>query len=260
MILNSITQKRGYALIYYDEGRCLLTDKKLAAKLEINEPFDLTLLLKENELFATNFSEQLALSYLLKFPCSEKKLKEYLLGKGIQKRAVETTLQKLKDYHYLNDEAFAEYFTQSCIEQGKGEKYIRRKLKEKGIGDELSQKALGLYSKEEQNENAKRFLESKNRSLKKYPPAIRKEKLYRSGIQAGFSSSDVVKTVNELINQDNNDFDDYYIPLINKKIYALQKKGLTDREINQKIMAEFRKKGAEQALIRKCLDEAENRN
>ncbi len=254
MILNSITQKRGYALIYYGDGHCLLTDKKLADKLETNKPFDLALLLEENEKFATDFSEQLALSYLLRFPCSEKKLKEYLLGKHFQKKAIEKTMQRLRDYRYLDDETFAEHFTQNCIDQGKGEKYIRQKLREKGIPAEIVQKALSMYSREMQLENAKSFLEGKNKSLKKYPPEIRKEKLYRSGIQAGFSTNDVIGTVNELIAQDTDNFDDYYIPLINKKISALEKKGLTGREIKQKITAEFRQKGAEQSLIQKCLE------
>ncbi len=254
VILDSIIYKKNYAVISYKGEKQLLVDKELANTLTPGETFNLYEILNKNENFAKKLCSSVATNYLLRFPCTEKKLRSYLFSKGFQRNAIDDTVKMLKDNHYLNDKLLAEYFAEDCITSAKGSGYICRKLREKGVAEETINAVLQTYSVEDQQRNAATFLRNKNERLKKYPPTIRREKLYSSGVQQGYSSNMIMHIISDLLNNEDCDYSDYYIPLINKKIAALRKKNISEKELYAKIMVEFRKKGASSDLIIKCLE------
>ena len=68
-------------------------------------------------------------------------LKEKLLEKGYPEDEAGQAVEKLKDYGYINDEAFAHDFAQKGIREGKGSKRIETELKRRGIDPGLAKEA-----------------------------------------------------------------------------------------------------------------------
>ena len=64
-------------------------------------------------------------------------LSKKLLEKGYSKEDVAECISKLIDYGYLNDAEYAIRACQILIERGKGNQYIKQKLKQSGIASEL---------------------------------------------------------------------------------------------------------------------------
>ena len=77
-----------------------------------------------------------ALKYLGARMCSAHKLKEYLKGKGYEEDEIDKVIAELKEYHYVDDLAYAKTFIEAGYEKGRGIARIRRELKEKGVDAE----------------------------------------------------------------------------------------------------------------------------
>ena len=60
-----------------------------------------------------------------------------LLEKGYPKEDVSACISKLIEYGYLNDAEYAIRACQILIERGKGNQYIKQKLKQSGISSDL---------------------------------------------------------------------------------------------------------------------------
>ena len=72
---------------------------------------------------------------------SQKQVKDYLKGKGYPPECIERAINKLIDYGYINDEAYAcEYVRLYSRKDGK--RKIAFALKNKGVADELIEQAF----------------------------------------------------------------------------------------------------------------------
>ncbi len=69
-------------------------------------------------------------------------LRRKLLKKGYRQEAVEQVIARLSEADLLNDLRFAEHYTRSKTESGKGPAWIRRKLEEKGIPQGVVEQVL----------------------------------------------------------------------------------------------------------------------
>lgn len=262
MILNSIIYKKDGAILNYGEENSLLIDNTLIKKynLQPDKEFNINEILSDNEEYAKQLAKEYALNFLSYAARSEKQVYEHLRKKHIQKRAVEATVEMLKSHNYINDNDFASVFCENMKLSGKSKRYISQKLTEKGIAPLIIEDVLQCYTTDEQFHNAQRFLESKNKSMKKYPPKIRKEKLYRSALSQGFSQDTVQKITNELLKDEDSDFDDYYKALILKKVSSLKRKNLTDKELKLKAYTALLPKGTPKDLIDSIIENYEDEN
>lgn len=66
-----------------------------------------------------------------------------LLNKGYSRKDVEIVINQLSNADLINDVRFAEQYTRSKTEAGKGPAWIRRKLSEKGVDHEIVKQVLG---------------------------------------------------------------------------------------------------------------------
>lgn len=111
-------------------------------------------------------SFDMAVSYLEKYVVSEKGLKDYLKKKSFDGKVIEKTIEKLKDYGFIDDEKFAKNYFES-LSANKGKRAIANKLKEKGISSEIIDSLLENVDEEAQIEMAtslaKKFV--KNRQI-----------------------------------------------------------------------------------------------
>ena len=141
------------------------------------------------------------LNLVSKFSKTEKQLKNYLKEKGFAFQAINYAVQKLKEYNYINDEAYAHnyYLTKKNI---KGKKAIAYELKNRGVSEETIQNLLNqdLESEEEVIEKiAKKFIKNKPNDPKL------KEKLFRHLAGKGFNFEAINKTTKKILSEDNNE-------------------------------------------------------
>ena len=74
----------------------------------------------------------MAVSYMEKYVVSEKGIKDYLKKKSFSDKTIKSTLEKLQEYGFVNDEKFARNYFDS-LAGTKGKRAIANKLREKGI-------------------------------------------------------------------------------------------------------------------------------
>ena len=72
-------------------------------------------------------------------------LMEKLLARGYSREASQEAIEKLKEYGYINDEAYAESLARRAADSGRGSRRIAYELKEKGIDKDLASRAASGY-------------------------------------------------------------------------------------------------------------------
>ncbi len=72
---------------------------------------------------------------------TEQELSKKLLEKGYAEEEVRSALDKLRDYGYVNDEAYARGMAEKGMREGKGSARIETELKKRGIDPELAREA-----------------------------------------------------------------------------------------------------------------------
>ena len=86
---------------------------------------------------------QQSLNYLSYRPRSEHELRRYLGQKGHAPETIDSALQKLRDYHYLDDEAFALTWVENRQRfRPRGPRLLRAELLQKGIEREVADQAV----------------------------------------------------------------------------------------------------------------------
>lgn len=259
MIVNNIKSANGVCLLCYGGDEKMAVDPRLAARFGLSEGvnFDITALRELNDDFEQMYATDAAFTYLTGSARTEKQLKDKLFSLGISAKAVMTAVNKMKGYGYINDRAYAESFVNSAALSLKGPGYIKNKLREKGVGAEDTGAALATYSLGARRENAEKAAAGKNRSLGKYPPVIRREKISRALASLGYSAEDIREAVEAALSVPGENADSgyeaFYVPKIERKIASMIRKGTDKNTISRKIAAEFTFKGAERETVEKCL-------
>ena len=82
-----------------------------------------------------------ALSFVTKSKKTQKQVKEHLYSKGYTEQTVESVIEKMKDYRFLDDGDYAETYAKS-YSKTKGKKLIEIELKKKGVSEEDMSEAI----------------------------------------------------------------------------------------------------------------------
>lgn len=108
-----------------------------------------------------------ALRLLTYRPRSEKEIRDRLVRKQFDPMIINQVIEKLKEDKLLNDEEFAEWWTeQRQTFRGKSKYVIKRELSEKGVERDTVDKAVSTAK--DDYETAKEYLERKRRMFEKY--------------------------------------------------------------------------------------------
>lgn len=96
---------------------------------------------------------------------SEAEVRAKLIQSGFSAKIVEPTLEKLRALKLLDDEAFAQSFTQSRIEnRGYGPLRLERELRQRGVAEPIVGRILAdAFGKQEGKERARALLEKRFR-------------------------------------------------------------------------------------------------
>ncbi len=79
-----------------------------------------------------------AANYLSRGYKTVHQMREYLIGRGYDEETTEYVIQKLKDYRYLDDEAYARMYVEQN-DSSKGSRRIKQELVSKGIAVSLAE-------------------------------------------------------------------------------------------------------------------------
>lgn len=144
---------------------------------------------------------QYALSYINRYPKSEKELKAKLLQKWYSLRDTENTIDALKEQNFVNDERFTEsYINSEICKKGKPPISIFQKLYQKWIDKQLIKEKFAKMDNEIQQWVKEKIL----REIQKY-----QQKAEQKGEEAnpmdiiqkisrkGYKIDDVIKAVNK---------------------------------------------------------------
>jgi regulatory protein len=125
------------------------------------------------------------LNWVLMRPHSEREFKDYLRRKKADKDLIENWTAEFRDRKYLDDKAFAVWFSENRARKNKSNRSIVSELFSKGINRELINEILGGEEKDELTRL--RELIAKKKKAARYKNDT--EKLARYLVQQGFSWS-----------------------------------------------------------------------
>lgn len=175
---------------------------------------------------------------------------EYKNKKFLTQKQIDNIIKKLKQFNYINDELLANSLLDYYIRNNKGPLYIKHKLVEKKIDENIIKLVLEQYdSKKEEEIIIKILLKETNHNLpiKKY-----KINLINKLIRNGFNNSLIYKLVDNLEVEDNSEelIEKDYLKVLNK----VNKKDKSESEKRQLIINYLLYKGYEYSLIKKFLN------
>ena len=141
-----------------------------------------------------------SLSLLAKVMKTEKQLREYLSEKKYPKSCIDKAVDKLKDYGYINDQAFCENYV-NLSGESKSKRKIKFELLQKGVKNELIDQVLEKLSDENERQVCLKFAQKfmKNREI----DVNTKQKFYNHLASKGFNFSDISQAWEEVVNDRN---------------------------------------------------------
>lgn len=129
---------------------------------------------------------------------TEKELRTYMKDSELTLEQVDSIIQKLYEYHFLDDDKYTSCFIENAIRQGKGHKYIRYNLLEKGISNYLIDKYLSESDEEYEYNVIFEKMQKEATKLTKYPKKMQELKIREKMQRLGFSSSIIKKVISNI--------------------------------------------------------------
>jgi regulatory protein len=148
---------------------------------------------------------QVAVNFISYRPRSSKEIVDKLARKGFTRELALEVVDQLKELSLLNDLQFARMFVRDKL-RGKpmGKAMLRRKLLEKGIAFQLSERVLKEYVTEENEQEAAKALAVRKMKMSRsrlstLDPLARQKRLIDYLLSRGFSQDVATKTVRSII-------------------------------------------------------------
>lgn len=183
-----------------------------------------------------------ALNLINKYSYTTYKLEKKLKEKEISAINIKKIMEYINKYHLINDEEFAKMLANDLVNKHKGEIFIKNKLFQLGIDEEINNKIIANVSKDDLKDNAVKLIKSLDDKYSKRKIINKKEKIYASLKQHGYSNyiiseafkSVMLKKINisETINNDYLKFKRMYDDN-SKIINALKRKGYSYSKIKE---------------------------
>lgn len=122
-----------------------------------------------------------------------KQIRDYLYKKGYEKVTIDYVVEKLKEYNYLDDQAYADAYLKT-FKSKYGEYKLKEKLRLKGVGENIIDDSL----KQIDNDDEIIYNLAIKYMKKKEPTSENFVKLSRFLSMRGFSYDDIKSVLNKL--------------------------------------------------------------
>ncbi|CAI55779.1 Putative regulatory protein, RecX family [Latilactobacillus sakei subsp. sakei 23K] len=200
---------------------------------------------------------QLALNYLSHQLRTEKELTQYLRDHEITPEGIETSLTKLRELHYLDDQDYADSYVRTVINTSdKGPKVVRQKLIQKGVSANHIDQALTLYTDEEQVTVG---LATAQKLAKKYRHSSffeQQQKIKQGLMQKGFGGDNLSRIIDELALEEDSDSEADALAALGEKKWRRYRL-LEPRERRMKMQQALYRKGFNIDAINRFIDDQE---
>jgi regulatory protein len=192
--------------VFIDEKPAFRVSATLLAKcgLHTGQPIDQATADELGAAAARETAYQDALNFVSYRPRSSKEIIDKLTHKGFERELANQVVDQLKDQRLLNDVEFARMYVRDRL-KGKpmGKALLRKKLMEKGISFQLSERVLKEYVTDENEETAAqtllaRKLKTGAARLSKLDSAARQKRLTEYLLRRGFSIEIASKTARSM--------------------------------------------------------------
>lgn len=136
-----------------------------------------------------SYAFEKCVDYLSKSMKTTKQIRDYLRKKGVVSEVEEIVVQKLKDYHYVDDQLYVQLYTEQNS-LSKGQRRIKNELMQKGIYKEMAEQVEVDDQKQRQTavELSQKYMKNKTNDFKTL------QKLQRFLVYRGFDY-DVVSQI-----------------------------------------------------------------
>ncbi len=106
-----------------------------------------------------------ALSFISRSKKTKKQVETYLAGKGYTEKTIESVVEKMKGYNFIDDGEYAEEYA-AAYSKNKGKRLIALELKRKGVSDADMRAALeNVGDESEAAENvARKYMKNKEKN------------------------------------------------------------------------------------------------
>lgn len=185
---------------------------------------------------------QLALTYISYQLRTVQEVNHFLQEKGFNREQQKKIIQRLADLRVIDDAFYAESYIRTQLAlSDKGPKQIQQKLKQKGINDEIIQKALHLFDEQSERELALKTAIKLNKKIHHKSHRERLQKIRLGLLQKGYHSSIIEQVMEQLaIEADEQE-----------EKNALEKAGMLVWNRNSRLPFTKRKQKVKQALYSK---------
>lgn len=130
---------------------------------------------------------------------TEAGLRQKLSRRGFEDAVIDATVAKLQKLHFIDDQKFAhDYVAYRSRTSPLGRYHLKAKLLQKGIAKELAKQVTDTISAEEELALARTLATKRQRTLMRFEPEDRKQKLARFLAARGFSSPTVYAIIGEM--------------------------------------------------------------
>lgn len=243
--------------IYLDEAYAFGIDEEvliryqLAKGKELTE-FDITQIQYEDEIrkalnAAINF-----LSFRMR---SKDEIRQHLKKKEWDEPVIHAVLLELAERKYVDDLDFASAYVRTQVNGGKkGPLNIKQELKQKGINDQLIERAMNEYSKEQQIDHAIQLGNKLAKQNSKLSELFLKQKIEQFLMTKGFPFS-IISIAIEEIEYEKDEDDEWSALQIQAEKAHRRYKNLTGFEYEQKMKQALYRKGFSIEGIERYLSE-----
>ncbi len=139
-----------------------------------------------------------ALTHITATMKTEKEIRTFLAGKGYLEDVIDDTIERMKNYGFLDDEAYAKSYAES-VSKRKGSRLIAQELRKKGVPDEAIEGALSSVEGETESarEVLRKYLRGKDLSDRKTV-----QKAYSHLLSRGFGYDTAREALSALVQED----------------------------------------------------------
>lgn len=131
---------------------------------------------------------------------SEKEISKKLLQAGAKPEDIKKTIDFLKEYHLINDEAYARALAHDLhLLKKYGKNRIKSELYEKGISRDIVEEIMSTFSENEEN----MLIELVRKRIKDDFDKKNKDKIMRYFIYRGYSADEIRNCINSLDQEKN---------------------------------------------------------
>jgi regulatory protein len=198
--ITNIEGKTGSSIckITLDDETCITLNESILNELnlKIGSNIDVDKFMLDAALLAEKHAFERSLYYLEFGARTKKQMMNYLDKKGYPPAAIEKTINKLGEYGYIDDDAYAKNYVKKHFEnKGESKNRIARGLYFRGIDPDRAREALSDISGEEEYVNACEFLRQYSKKNPLMDGTLFKKKAVNALKYRGFSGNTAAKAL-----------------------------------------------------------------